>query len=271
MPTLPSLARLSPAGILPRDRRANDFIPWESLSREKRAQLRDANISEETWPYVTSSDRVKILRASKVIESEPEAFLPGEISEYLPPYYDRHTWQSVGWVKSAEFDDPSYDLVQAIRLGHERAVGDSFRQDTLLVRVDPSYKTRMDPRFGDEQRLYLKYGERDRTVRVATLYEWARELDIADAFEAFMSPHELEKLDEWDERREERRRRRRIRNMLFTGKFGWRRLRLLWKMRNLAIYWNSLGYRPDRLDMAADLREAMEGMEGAVGSRFKIN
>ena len=96
--------------------------------------------------------------------------------------------------------------------------------------------------------------------------------DVADAFEAFMNPHQLERR-KYDrrERLEKRRKKRRIRNMLFTGEFGWRRLRFLWKMRNLAIYWNSLVYRPERRDMASDLREAMEGMEGAVGSRLKSN
>ena len=290
--TLPSLARLYPAGIPPRDRRANDFIPWESLSMEKRAQLWDASIREETWRYVTSSDRVKILRASKVIESEAEAFLPRGMEPEMERY---RKWIETTWYENpsypVKFEDDSYDLVQAIRLGYDSKVAKYFMfgflayaRRTLLVRVDPPYKTMMKPEYGDgpdvEHRMYLRKWDRDRTVRVATLYEWARELelsysataDVADAFEAFMNPHQLERR-KYDrrERLEERRSRRRIRNMLFTGEFGWRRLRFLWKMRNLAIYWNSLVYRPERLDMASDLREAMEGMEGAVGSRLKSN
>jgi len=270
MPTLPSLARLYPAGILPRDRRANDFIPWESLSREKREQLWDANINEETWPYVKSSDRLKILRASKVIESEPEAFLPSTPDTTWTERYNQ--WLPTVWYdRSVTFDVASYHLVQAIRRGDDWVVGDSLRRDTLLVRVDPAYKTRPTPGFSPrlKQRRYLRKGERDRTVRVATLYEWARQLDLS--VEALLDGADWAGAASPRDEVDERRRRRRIRNMLFTGKFGWRRLWFLWKMRNLAIYWNSLVYRPDRLDMAADLREAMEGMEGAVGSRFKIN
>ena len=51
---------------------------------------------------------------------------------------------------------------------------------------------------------------------------------------------------------------------LIRPKHNWARLRAKWKVRNLIIYWDSLRHRPDRLDMAAELLAAMEGMEGAV-------
>lgn len=295
---LPSLARLA-YPRRPRDRRANDFIPWESLSREKRAQLWDASIREETWRYVENSDRLKILRASKVIESEPEAFLPRARETEMERYRK--------WIETTRYENPrfpvkfadeSYRLVQVIRLGRDWEVEKSFMfgffayaRRTLLVRVDPPYKTKMkrdhwsEPEI--EYRMYLRNWDRDRTVRVATLYEWARELELsysatADAADANddelvalgggVDPGELERREyKRRDRREERHRRRRIRNMLFSGKAAWRRLRFFWKMRALVIYWASLRHRPDRLDMAAELREAMEGMEGAVGSRFKSN
>ena len=262
-----------------------DRLSWQAVPYDMRKRLADeANITKETWNYLSANDRISIWLAPRVIEAVPEwdvldswweeEWVVSGRDDYETRERMHHKLGSIEW------DDPVFSLIVAIRdadvEGVSRALARGARRD-IMVRVDGSrlnYVTASD--YADDNdatvfddRIPKKY--RDPDVRVLTLQEWLDELiDMEDdgkddSFSTISGRrHDGVAYPEYFARL------RRVRARVFY----WLRASFLWKMRALVFYWAEIAAKsdaPDRLDMAAELREAMEGMEGAVGSRLKIN
>ena len=238
-----------------------------------------------------------ILDAGRVVEALPEETLrPSYMFDYIgdgrpwDPDYTQRRYEKLG---SVAWENPQFKLIVAMRDGDFEGASQALAQGALrttMVRVDRARSS--EDRYDGDDRLkdpfddLLPAHERDPGVRVMTLLEWI-EFQIFD-----LKNYDSRGNDPWRNGRPEFNGARngphgpinleeaveqyrsdllRVRTRVFGGIHGWLRARFKWKMRALVFYWAEMAdqaFAPDRLDMAAELRAAMQGMEGATGSRL---